>query len=55
LEPFNSIPQLIRFNKLYIKLLGGGLFGKDTQDILGAIKLNIDVIKNSGLEVYVVS
>lgn len=41
-------------NKLYLTLLGGGVFGNDIDLIADAIGSNINIIKDSGLDVYVV-
>ncbi|KAH0790870.1 hypothetical protein GPJ56_005291 [Histomonas meleagridis] len=41
-------------NKLYLTLLGGGVFNNPHEIIYGAIKENIDLIIMSGLDVYVV-
>ncbi|EAX96662.1 hypothetical protein TVAG_489440 [Trichomonas vaginalis G3] len=41
-------------NKLYLTLLGGGVFGNPMDLICDSITNNIDLIKRSGLEVYVV-
>ncbi|KAH0801177.1 uncharacterized protein GO595_005772 [Histomonas meleagridis] len=41
-------------NKLYLTLLGGGVFRNPFDLICGAIEENMDVIKMSGLDVYVV-
>lgn len=47
-------PELPGSNKLYLTLLGGGVFGNPYEMIFESILSNLDVIVDSGLEVIIV-
>ena len=42
-------------NKLYLTLLGGGAFGNEPEWIIGAIARALDLFRNTGLDVVIVS
>ncbi len=42
-------------NRLYLTLLGGGVFGNDPDWILGAMRRSLDIYYDSGLDVTIVS
>mgnify|MGYP001041147115 CR=1 FL=1 len=42
-------------NKVYLTLIGGGVFGNDRQWILDAIKRSLKLYKHAGLDVFIVS
>lgn len=42
-------------NSVYLTLIGGGAFGNEIEWILNAIKHSIDLYKNSGLDIKIVS